>query len=243
MSDYYVVESQSLSDVADAIREKTGGTADLEFPDEFVSEIGSISGGGEDLVSRIEGTLTSYESDDVTVICAYAFREYSALTSFKCHNVTDFVAFPGLNSVAYCFYHTALTALAFPKLTAVGTQSLHSIGSTFQALDLGDTCTTINNQGIAGNNNFDTLILRRSSGITAAGQNNILNNTKFANGGAGGTIYIPKALYDHLGDGTSLDYKAATNWSTINGYGTITWAKIEGSYYETHYADGTVIQT
>lgn len=48
----------------------------------------------------------------------------------------------------------------------------------------------------------------------------------------GGTIYIPKVLYDHLGDGTSLDYKAATNWSTVDGYGAITWAKIEGSAYE-----------
>ena len=67
------------------------------------------------------------------------------------------------------------------------------------------------------------------------------NGTPFANGGAGGTIYIPKEFYDHLGDGTSLDYKAASNWSTLDGYGTVTWACIEGSYYETHYADGTVI--
>ena len=67
--------------------------------------------------------------------------------------------------------------------------------------------------------------------------------TPFASGGTGGTIYIPKSLYDHLDDGTSSDYKAATNWSTIDGYGTITWAKIEGTYYETHYADGTLIPT
>lgn len=36
-----------LTSVADAIRAKTGGTADLQFPADFVSEIGSISGGGE----------------------------------------------------------------------------------------------------------------------------------------------------------------------------------------------------
>lgn len=34
-----------LTSVADAIRAKTGGTADLTFPADFVSEIGSISGG------------------------------------------------------------------------------------------------------------------------------------------------------------------------------------------------------
>ena len=35
-----------LTSVADAIRAKTGGTAKLAFPADFVSEIGSISGGG-----------------------------------------------------------------------------------------------------------------------------------------------------------------------------------------------------
>lgn len=45
------------------------------------------------------------------------------------------------------------------------------------------------------------------------------------------TIYIPKALYDHLGDGTSLDFYAATNWSAMHTAG-VTFAKIEGSIYE-----------
>ena len=89
---------------------------------------------------------------------------------------------------------------------------------------------------------LETIILRRTS-ISLLGNTNVLNGTPFASGGTGGTIYIPKTLYDHLGDGTSSDYKAATNWSTVDGYGTITWAKIEGSYYETHYADGTTIPT
>lgn len=85
-----------------------------------------------------------------------------------------------------------------------------------------------------------TLVLR--SGTLCALQNtSAFNETPFKSGGTGGTIYIPKALYDHLGDGTALDYKAATNWSTIDGYGTITWAQIEGSIYETQYADGTSI--
>ena len=35
-----------LTDVADAIRAKTGGSTPLAFPNEFISEIGSISGGG-----------------------------------------------------------------------------------------------------------------------------------------------------------------------------------------------------
>ena len=44
-----------LTDVADAIRAKTGGTAPLAFPNEFISEIGSISGGG---TQYVQGTFT-----------------------------------------------------------------------------------------------------------------------------------------------------------------------------------------
>lgn len=86
---------------------------------------------------------------------------------------------------------------------------------------------------------LNTLILR---GTTVAPLNNTssFDGTPFANGGTGGHIYIPKSLYDQLGTGTN-DYKATTNWSTIDGYGTITWHQIEGSTYETHYVDGTSI--
>lgn len=91
------------------------------------------------------------------------------------------------------------------------------------------------------NPNFTTLILRKS-GVCALNNVGSFSNTPFANGGSGGHIYIPKTLYDALGTGTN-DYKAASNWSTLEGYGTITWHAIEGSYYETHYADGTPISS
>jgi len=91
-----------------------------------------------------------------------------------------------------------------------------------------------------GCTSLETLIIR-STNVARLTNITAFAGSKFADGGTGGDIYIPKSLYDHLGDGTANDYKAATNWSTINGYGTITWHAIEGSYYETHYADGTVI--
>jgi len=62
---------------------------------------------------------------------------------------------------------------------------------------------------------------------------NALNTSEyFKSGGTGGTIYIPRVLYNHLGDGSEYDYKSATNWSRFDSYGTITWAQIEGSEYE-----------
>ena len=92
-----------------------------------------------------------------------------------------------------------------------------------------------------GASNFNVLILRSTSicPLTNIGG---FSGTKFDNGKAGGTIYIPKVLYDHLGDGSANDYKSATNWSTLDGYGTVTWAKIEGTQYENYYADGTPIE-
>lgn len=51
-----------LTSVADAIRAKTGGTADLQFPADFVSEIGSISGGG--------GSSITLDSDYITLRAA-----------------------------------------------------------------------------------------------------------------------------------------------------------------------------
>lgn len=92
-------------------------------------------------------------------------------------------------------------------------------------------------------NKLATIIIRGNALIPMANISAFSFNNIWKSGGSGGTIYISKAMYDHLGDGTALDYKAATNWSTVDGYGTITWAKIEGSIYETQYADGTTIPT
>ena len=56
----------------------------------------------------------------------------------------------------------------------------------------------------------------------------------FASGGTGGTLYVPQALI--------ASYQSATNWSTILGYANNQILPIEGSIYETQYADGTPIE-
>lgn len=133
---------------------------------------------------------------------------------------------------------TALTTLVF--LTS-GTNDMQGICNGCTNLVTADIAVSrLRNNTFAYCTKLATLILRGTTMTTLDGAG-ALGGSSFKSGGAGGTIYIPKALYDHLGDGTSLDYKAAPNWSTFDGYGTITWAQIEGSYYETHYADGTPI--
>lgn len=76
------------------------------------------------------------------------------------------------------------------------------------------------------------LILRKSSLVTlmAIGA---FNDSPFASNGTGGTLYVPSALIS--------TYQANTNWSTILGYANNSIQAIEGSIYETQYADGTPI--
>lgn len=166
------------------------------------------------------------------------FRSCKKLQNLTMPNLSDL-------SPANIFYECQkLTKLVFSKLavTNIGTGVFRKCTS-LTSVDLTGATLKFNGTLIFdGDTNLDTLILRVPA-IVGLSNINTFQSTPFASGGTGGTIYIPKVLYDHLGDGTALDYQSATNWSTLHGYGTITWAKIEGSIYETQYADGTPIPT
>jgi hypothetical protein len=242
-----------LTSVANAIRTKGGTSASLAFPAEFVSAIQAIpSGGGGEWTSEgiAKGTepsgaitlsatvisagafcgrpITSIYAPNVTSLASmYAFRGCPQLTKAKFPNVTS-LGNPNL----FQFQESKVQYVAIPKLTGDLTANFLQSCRSLLVVDAGKT-PSIQTRATAGSTNFNTLILRRTTAITAlVNVAGIASDTKFKNGGAGGTIYIPEVLYNHLGDGTSLDYKAATNWSTVNGYGTITWAKLEGSPYE-----------
>ena len=161
-----------------------------------------------------------------TSVGAYAFAYRSGTNPWKVRG--DNVTYLNQNSFRESKY---LTEARFPALT-----SQHATGYGFY----GCTRLTLVDWGLCNlpGNTFvncsalNTLILRKTTGIQTCANTNVFTGTPFKSGGAGGTIYIPEVLYNHLGDGTALDYKAATNWSTYDGYGTITWAKLEGSEYE-----------
>lgn len=186
------------------------------------------SGGGEDLLEkRITNTLTEYRNTKTLTLAQYAFAAATALKNLFIPN-----GIIGSNALLNC---TGLLTIVVRQLEGWACGNCNKmltvdlLGSTRMGQQCFATCKSL-----------ASLILRSTS-VTPVQNVNVFISTPFASGGTGGTIYIPKALYDHLGDGSALDYKSATNWSTIDGYGTITWAQIEGSTYETHYADGTVI--
>ena len=184
-------------------------------------------------------TLTEYRDPSATSLQMGAFYNRKYLTKCIMHNVTSVnlqLAFSGNNASNYTQVHY----LAFPKLTSVGNYALAN-NTGIYGYDLAKV-SSIATYGMT-KTGVNKLVLRKADAVVSLAHVNAFNQTPFASGGAGGTIYIPKALYDHLDDGTSLDYKAATNWSTLNGYGTITWAQIEGSAYENTYLDGEPIPT
>ena len=84
-----------------------------------------------------------------------------------------------------------------------------------------------------GCSSLTVIVLRKASAITSLGNTNDFTGTPFASNGSGGTLYVPSSL--------KSTYESATNWSVILGYTNNQIKTIEGSYYETHYADGTLI--
>lgn len=71
---------------------------------------------------------------------------------------------------------------------------------------------------------LQTLIMRRTSVTTCANVSAFLNTPLRGRNGLTAKIYVPSALID--------TYKAASVWTTINGYGYVEWLPIEGSEWE-----------
>lgn len=186
--------------------------------------------GSDTFAEYLEATLLDgdYETSATLIKVGYIGSGVSTNFRFFAPNVTS-LATGTFRSIS------KVTEAYFPSLTSMsdsgaGNQFMQS--TSIKTADLG-LVEEISSQCFSSASNFETLILRKTDALQKLKSiNSISNGTKFKNGGTGGTVYIPEALYDHLGDGSSLDYQSATNWSTIYAYGTITWAKLEGSQYE-----------
>ena len=184
---------------------------------------GTEGGGSEDAVAILNGTIKSYTNHSLTKLRPYAFYNCTSLTTLQVHGV--------VTADSYCIANTKITALALPKLNTTSNM-WHTFRqcSTLQAIDF--NYGNLYDNTFAGDSNLTTIVMR-STTLVPLGRVNAFTSTPFASGGTGGTIYVPSALID--------SYKAATNWSALDGYGTVTWTAIEGSQYENYYADGTAI--
>lgn len=210
------------------------------------------SGSEPTAMDYIKATATHFSDPTITTLRINAFKDYPTPFTVDFPNLTELPVYafasskiqtqmwPKVTKINYYAFNgaNALQKAVFPVVTS-GTGGSGFVGCSALAVVDG-SFTVIEGNCFRACTNLVTLILRNSSLVPLGGSDSLIN-TPFYHGKAGGDIYIPKALYDHLGDGTASDYKAATNWSTYDSYGTITWHPIEGSIYETQYADGTPI--
>lgn len=261
----YLTTDTDLEAVADAIRAKSNGSGSLAFPSGFVSAIENIEtgGGGEDMLGYYltnNALLQSYENEDVKTMTDYLFYGRTSVKHLSFPNVGSLseqcfrgctglisINLPKANGNWYSsqqFYGCSnLAIVVLPKWTSGITKEMFRSCTALTAVDIGGIITSsaggfaekVSANAFNGASAFKTLIMRANT-IGKLDNVNAFTGTPFASGGSGGTLYVPASRVE--------SYKTATNWATIFGYGDgeqNNVLPIEGSIYETQYADGTPI--
>lgn len=146
-----------------------------------------------------------------------AFRE--------CHNLGN-IHLPKLEKTGLGLFYrcgfgqsTYNAVIVLPSISLLGQQSFTQ--GKFKAVDLGPNLTKLYNDTFYAGT-YDAVILRSTTLVAANNRDAVRGITK---------LYVPSALV--------ASYATATNWS--NDAASRTVLAIEGSQYETHYADGTPI--
>lgn len=169
--------------------------------------------------------LQNFSAPKATQTCDYLLYGCTALEALKLEKLTD-------SGAELCNGCTNLVTVVLPSAKTLYRSAFYGC-TKLKAVDfLGGS--QIHNTVFQNDSVFNTLIIRGGT-VCPLSNINSFNNTPFASGGTGGTLYVPSALVS--------SYQAATNWSTILGYANNSIAAIEGSQYENYYADGTPIPT
>lgn len=219
----------------------TEPNGDLVLPDDYAwdttrkanifrySLITSITYGGTNTTAYAGGrncpfmgcTAQRISCPNLTLIGWQMFTDCTSCTVFYLPNATN-INRGGLSNCNSC------TNLVLPKCTNIDDYGISS--TSLKKLDVLGGSFKVNSMN--GCSVMDVLIIRRDT-ITTLNNISAFNNTPFASGKSGGTLYVPQALIS--------SYQSATNWSTILGYANNQILPIEGSIYETQYADGSPI--
>lgn len=187
-------------------------------------------------------------------------RSRTGITSFSAPNITGFNSrcFAGCSNMVSCYLPKASMAAGTGQETFKGCSNLEYIilPKNIQTLnnEFARGCTALKgvdigggdfgqNNGFYGCSNLKMMVLRKTSGNIQLSQLSWVTGTPFANGGSGGTIYVPASRLSN--------YQNATNWSTVIGYTNNQIKTIESTHTDPdapidltlYYADGTLIPT
>lgn len=129
----------------------------------------------------------------------------------------------------------ALEEIVMPKLTQTPGNSFANDCYNLQKIDFGEDMTNIPGASDFYNaRKLAVLVLRSKTVVALANVGTFTNSSIRGYGGTySGHVYVPSALID--------SYKNASNWSVLYGDYADIFRSIEGSIYETQYADGTPI--
>lgn len=204
-------------------------------------------GGGEDtLKALLDNTLTDFEYSGSGVITQGLFSNKTTLKNIKLSGVTlngtaqflgctnlerarlDGVASLGTNAT---FQNAGKNAtklvIVLPSATSCPPDCFRGCNVN-AVIDFGPNFTSMGNRSFYNNGFVGTLILRSATVVTCGNSNAIDALVR----GKNATVYVPQALIS--------TYQTDTNWSLAYAAG-VTFTAIEGTTYETHYADGTAI--
>ena len=191
----YVISESSLTQLANAIREKTGTSKQFSVADMIRAIRGIVS--NRDIDGIIERTSTEINIDYVTKIGASAFYGYTSLQSATFDSVRTIGndAFNGCSS---------LVSIELPSLAILGARVFNNCTS-LTTLDLRDSkLTAIPANSFSGSSL--TEIWLPSSVFCSAVQNSFAG-CPLASGGSGGTIYVPSRY--------RTTYESNPGWATI----------------------------
>lgn len=191
MSDKYIINSSTLTGIADAIREKTG-SSDAFTPSQMISAINNISTGATAIkpFQYLASTITEYSGSE-GYIFTQAFSSCSSLTN---------VSFPNcvyIDSAAF-YKCKSLASIEFPECTFIGSSAFS--GCNLISVASFPVCEYIKVNAFLGCASLVSLYLDKVSSVTKLASPNAFNNTPLSAGGSG-KIYVPSSLLgDFFGD-------------------------------------------
>ena len=196
----YVITTEELTEIADAIRSKTGGTS-LLSPAQMAEEIADIEvADNRDVNGFVQRSIDAVASDTASTVAAYAFYNWGSLKS---------ASLPAVTAVgAYAFYGcTSLSSANFGTLSSIGSNAFRNC-SALRSIDLSSsTMSTIQDAAFYGSG-ITTLKLPRGKFVNLS-SSNVFNGSPIGANGSGGTIYIPSNY--------RANYESNANWSGVFG--------------------------
>ena len=202
----YIIDGAILTDIADAVREKTGAIEPIA-PENMAEMLRNVEGdyergyadGYEKGDSNMDGILTrratTISNDRITYLGIEVFRNYESLAVADFPNVTS----TGVNVFYACY---ALHTVNLPSLISISS-NMFAYSSLLKRLDF-PSVESISGGAFSGCSRLVTLILRKADTVCTLENVSAFSGTSIAKGT--GFVYVPDNLVEQ--------YKAATNWST-----------------------------